>query len=101
MSTPPPDLDSARIAIIGLGYVGLPLAVEFGKQFDTVGFDIDAARVADLAAGRDHTGETDPAELAAARRLRMTTDTAALADRNVYIVTVPTPVDEANRPDLS
>ena len=101
MSTTPPDIETARIAIIGLGYVGLPLAVEFGKQFDTVGFDIVPARVAELSAGHDHTGETDAAELAAATRLRMTTDAAALADRNVYIVTVPTPVDEANRPDLT
>ncbi|HET7126730.1 MAG TPA: Vi polysaccharide biosynthesis UDP-N-acetylglucosamine C-6 dehydrogenase TviB, partial [Lysobacter sp.] len=101
MSTTPPDIESARIAIIGLGYVGLPLAVEFGKQFDTVGFDIVPARVAELSAGHDHTGETDAAELAAATRLRMTTDAAALGDRNVYIVTVPTPVDEANRPDLT
>jgi UDP-N-acetyl-D-galactosamine dehydrogenase len=101
MSTTPPDIESARIAIIGLGYVGLPLAVEFGKQFDTVGFDIVPARVAELSAGHDHTGETDATELAAATRLRMTTDAAALGDRNVYIVTVPTPVDEANRPDLT
>lgn len=100
MSATPPDIDSARIAVIGLGYVGLPLAVEFGMQFDTVGFDIDPARVAELGKGHDHTGETHAAELAAATRLRMSTDAAALGDRNVYIVTVPTPVDEANRPDF-
>ena len=101
MSTTSFDIDSARIAVIGLGYVGLPLAVEFGKQFDTVGFDIDPARVAELDKGHDHTGETNANELAAATHLRMTTDVAALDDRNVYIVTVPTPVDEANRPDLT
>ena len=101
MSTTPFDIDSARIAVIGLGYVGLPLAVEFGKQFDTLGFDIDPARVAELGKGHDRTGETDAAELAAATRLRMTTDAAALRECNVYIVTVPTPVDEANRPDLA
>ncbi|MFT3896111.1 MAG: nucleotide sugar dehydrogenase [Thermomonas sp.] len=101
MSTTHFDIDSARIAVIGLGYVGLPLAVEFGKQFDTVGFDIDPARVAELGKGHDHTGETDAAELAATTRLRMTTDAAALRDCNVFIVTVPTPVDEANRPDLA
>jgi len=100
MSATPPDLDSVRIAVIGLGYVGLPLAVEFGKQFDTIGFDIDPVRVSELGAGRDHTGETGPEALAAATRLRLTTDQAALGDRNVYIVTVPTPVDEANRPDF-
>jgi len=101
MSTTTFDIESARIAVIGLGYVGLPLAVEFGKQFDTLGFDIDPARVAELGKGHDRTGETDPMELAAATRLRMTTDAAALRECNVYIVTVPTPVDEANRPDLA
>jgi UDP-N-acetyl-D-galactosamine dehydrogenase len=100
MSATPPDLDSARIAVIGLGYVGLPLAVEFGKQFDAVGFDIDPARISELQAGRDHTGETAPEALAAATRLRLATDPAALGDRNVFVVTVPTPVDEANRPDF-
>ncbi len=100
MSATPPDIDSVRIAVIGLGYVGLPLAVEFGKQFDTLGFDIDPARISELEAGRDHTGETAPEALAAATRLRLTADAAALGDRNVYIVTVPTPVDEANRPDF-
>jgi len=100
MSATPPDIDSARIAVLGLGYVGLPLAVEFGKQFDTLGFDIDPTRISELAAGRDHTGETGADELAAATRLRLTADVATLGDRNVYIVTVPTPVDEANRPDF-
>jgi len=100
MSATPPDIDSVRIAVIGLGYVGLPLAVEFGKQFDTLGFDIDPARISELGAGRDHTGETGPEALAAATRLRLTADAAVLGDRNVYIVTVPTPVDEANRPDF-
>ena len=96
-----PDLDSARIAVIGLGYVGLPLAVEFGKRFDTVGFDIDPRRVAELGDGRDRNGETDADELACAERLRITDDPALLRDCNVFIVTVPTPVDEANRPDLA
>ncbi|QDQ74740.1 nucleotide sugar dehydrogenase [Pseudoluteimonas lycopersici] len=93
-------MDSVRIAVIGLGYVGLPLAVEFGRQFDTLGFDIDPARISELEAGRDHTGETAPEALAAATRLRLAADASALGDRNVYIVTVPTPVDEANRPDF-
>ncbi len=100
MSTIPPDLDSARIAVIGLGYVGLPLALEFGKRFETVGFDVDARRVAELGDGRDHNGETDAVELAAAGRLRMTGDPALLRECNVFVVTVPTPVDEANRPDF-
>ncbi len=94
-------MNEPRIAIVGLGYVGLPLAVEFGKQLDTIGFDTSASRVAELGQGRDHTLETPPAEFAAATRLRFTTDPQAIADCNVFIVTVPTPVDEANRPDLS
>jgi UDP-N-acetyl-D-galactosamine dehydrogenase len=100
MSTTTFDIESARIAVIGLGYVGLPLAVEFGRRFDTLGFDIDPGRISELEAGRDHTGETAPEALAAATRLRLAADAAALGDRNVYIVTVPTPVDEANRPDF-
>ena len=90
-----------RIGIVGLGYVGLPLAVEFGKHFDTLGFDIDPARLAELGEGRDHTMEVDGASLAAASRLRYSGDLADLAACDVYIVTVPTPIDEAQRPDLS
>jgi UDP-N-acetyl-D-galactosamine dehydrogenase len=89
-----------RIGIIGLGYVGLPLAVEFGRHFDTVGFDINAQRVAELRGGSDHTLETSPEQLAAAARLRFSDAAADLRDRNVYVVTVPTPIDEAQRPDL-
>jgi UDP-N-acetyl-D-galactosamine dehydrogenase len=96
-----PTLSSTKIAVVGLGYVGLPLAVEFGKHFDTVGFDIQVTRVDELRAGRDHTQETPPEELAAAGHLRFSTDIHDLAGCNVFIVTVPTPVDEANRPDLS
>ena len=94
-------IDDARIAVIGLGYVGLPLAVEFGKRLPTVGFDISAERVAELNAGRDSTLETTPEALAAATHLRCVDDPAALAECNVYIVTVPTPVDKNRRPDLS
>ncbi len=89
-----------RIALIGLGYVGLPLALAFGRELDTLGFDIDAQRVAELAAGRDRTLECAPVELAAATRLRYSGDVADLGDRDVFVVTVPTPVDEAQRPDL-
>ena len=89
-----------RIALIGLGYVGLPLALAFGRELDTLGFDIDAQRVAELAAGRDRTLECAPAELAAATYLRYSSDVADLGDRDVFVVTVPTPVDEAQRPDL-
>jgi UDP-N-acetyl-D-galactosamine dehydrogenase len=94
-------LSSTRVAVVGLGYVGLPLAIEFAKHFDTLGFDIDASRVAELSSGRDRTGESTAAELAAATHLRLDTDPASLASANTYVVTVPTPVDEANRPDLA
>ena len=94
------DVLDKRLAIVGLGYVGLPLAVEFGKHFDTVGFDIDALRVAELSSGHDRTGESSSEELASATRLRLSTAAADIASANVFIVTVPTPVDEANRPDL-
>ena len=90
-----------NIAIIGLGYVGLPLAVEFGKQFRTLGFDINAQRIAELQAGLDRTLETTAAELAQATRLRYTLDAAALKACNVFIVTVPTPVDQDKRPDFT
>ncbi len=94
-------LDDARIGVIGLGYVGLPLAAAFGKRYDTLGFDIKAARIAELQAGRDSTLELDPEELKAAQKLRYSHQPADLQDRNVFIVTVPTPVDEFKRPDLT
>ena len=94
-------LDAARIAIVGLGYVGLPLAVEFGKRYDTVGYDIHAARVAELRAGRDSTLEVEPGLLAEATRLTYTDQLADVAGCNVFIVTVPTPIDAAKRPDLT
>ncbi|TXK65587.1 Vi polysaccharide biosynthesis UDP-N-acetylglucosamine C-6 dehydrogenase TviB [Alkalisalibacterium limincola] len=101
MSATLPTLDTTRIAIIGLGYVGLPLAVEFGKQFDTLGFDINTGRVDELKQGRDHTLEVEPDELAQAKQLTYTTSGDDLAQANVYIVTVPTPIDSAKRPDLT
>ena len=87
--------------MIGLGYVGLPLAVEFGKKRDVVGFDINPKRIAELREGRDHTLETTPEELKAASRLAFTSDIADLRDCGIFIVTVPTPIDNANRPDLT
>jgi len=93
--------NESKLAIIGLGYVGLPLAVEFGKSLETIGFDIDKLRVEELRNSHDRTGETSPEELQSAIHLTLTTDVLTLNDCNVYIVTVPTPVDEANRPDLS
>ena len=95
------QLECARVAIIGLGYVGLPLAVEFGKHFDTLGFDISTQRIAELQTGHDRTLETTPTELAQALRLRFSLDASALAACNVYIVTVPTPVDHDKRPDFT
>jgi UDP-N-acetyl-D-glucosamine/UDP-N-acetyl-D-galactosamine dehydrogenase len=90
-----------RLAIIGLGYVGLPLAVEFGRLFDTLGYDIDVARVDALKRGVDSNQETTSEELAAAAQLHFTTDVEALRDCNVFIITVPTPVDEHKRPDFT
>jgi UDP-N-acetyl-D-glucosamine/UDP-N-acetyl-D-galactosamine dehydrogenase len=95
------SLDDVRIGVIGLGYVGLPLAVEFGKRYPTVGFDIKAARILELKSGRDSTLETTSEELAAAEKLVVTTDKRELAECNTYIVTVPTPVGRNRRPVLT
>ena len=100
MSAPLPDIDHARLAVIGLGYVGLPLATAFGKRFHTLGFDIDTARVEELKRHHDHTLEVSEQELRDADRLRFSSDPADLADCDVFIVTVPTPIDEFKRPDL-
>ena len=95
------SLDQTRLAVIGLGYVGLPLAVEFGRKYDVVGFDINDARIAELRAGRDHTLEVSGEEIRGATRLRFSSSAADLASRNTYVVTVPTPVDNHNRPDFT
>ncbi|MGH8290695.1 MAG: Vi polysaccharide biosynthesis UDP-N-acetylglucosamine C-6 dehydrogenase TviB [Steroidobacteraceae bacterium] len=95
------NLRRCRIGVVGLGYVGLPLAVEFGKRFDTVGFDVKAHRIEELKSGRDSTLEVGKKELAAATRLSFTTNLADLKRCRVYIVTVPTPIDGYKRPDLS
>jgi UDP-N-acetyl-D-glucosamine/UDP-N-acetyl-D-galactosamine dehydrogenase len=89
------------IAIIGLGYVGLPLAVEFGKHRSTTGFDINQARIAELQSGKDHTLECSPADLQAAHHLRYSYELQDLNQAQIFIVTVPTPVDQANRPDMT
>jgi UDP-N-acetyl-D-galactosamine dehydrogenase len=94
-------LEEVRIGIIGLGYVGLPLALEFGKKYPTVGFDLNTARIADLKAGKDSTREAAPEDLVAASMLEYASDSKALAECNVYIVTVPTPVGRNNRPLLT
>lgn len=90
-----------KLAVIGLGYVGLPLAVEFGKLFDTVGFDVKPSRLEMLRQGRDTTLETAPEELAAAVNLKYSGSAEDLRDRDIFIVTVPTPVDKYNQPDLT
>ncbi len=94
------DPAQLRIGVIGLGYVGLPLAVAFGARYDTLGYDIDAQRVAQLRDGHDQTLEMEPDELRAGVHLRYSDDAAALRDRNVYVVTVPTPIDAYEQPDL-
>jgi UDP-N-acetyl-D-galactosamine dehydrogenase len=95
------DLKNTRIGIVGLGYVGLPLAVEFGKQFPTIGLDINLNRIKELQQGQDSTLETDAEELAAAKMLTFTDQPEGLRECNVYIVTVPTPITQHNQPDLS
>ena len=96
-----PPLEEVRIAVIGLGYVGLPLAVEFGKQRQVIGFDINAARIAELRSGHDRTLEVESGELAEAALLSFASDPADIAACNVFIVTVPTPIDAHKRPDLT
>mgnify|MGYP001812387744 FL=1 len=94
------SVDKAKIGVVGLGYVGLPLAVEFGKVLPTVGFDISSQRIEALKSGRDSTLEVDTAELLAASQLSFTSEPGGLETCNVYIVTVPTPINQFNRPDL-
>jgi UDP-N-acetyl-D-galactosamine dehydrogenase len=95
------NLKDKTIAIIGLGYVGLPLAVEFGKTRPVIGFDINQKRIAELKGGRDRTLELTPEELGSAKFLRFFAEVDSLKDAQVFIVTVPTPIDNANRPDLT
>ena len=95
------DIEKLRIGVVGLGYVGLPLAVEFGKKYTTVGFDINAARVEELKAGEDSTLECSGEELAEAKHLSYTSSTDGIADCNFYVVTVPTPIGTSNRPILT
>lgn len=95
------NIGNTKIAIIGLGYVGLPLAVEFGKQYSTIGFDINAARLADLQRGYDTTLEVDDEELAQAKHLSYSSSISDLKSCNIFIVTVPTPINEHKQPDLT
>ena len=92
---------SNKIAVIGLGYVGLPLAIEFGKIIDTVGFDIDTSRITQLQNGIDNTFEVDSNELSRVKKLKYTSNKNEISNCDIYIITVPTPVDENKQPDLS
>ena len=89
-----------KIAIIGLGYVGLPLAIEFGKVFETIGFDVNELRIKELLTGKDSTLETTPSELKEAQLLNFTSDPEGIQNSNIFIITVPTPIDEYKKPDL-
>ncbi|MGV8930569.1 MAG: nucleotide sugar dehydrogenase [Luteimonas sp.] len=100
MTSSLPAQDDIRIAVIGLGYVGLPLAAAFGRKYTTLGFDIDAKRIGELRGHHDHTLEMSTEELQASDKLTFSDDAKALAACNVFIVTVPTPIDEYKRPDL-
>jgi len=94
------DLQTTQVAVIGLGYVGLPLAVEFGKKYPTIGFDINKARIQALKEGKDATLEVSTQELSESTKLRFTSNPDELCSCNVFVVTVPTPIDEYKRPDL-
>src|SRR5689334_23803692 len=91
---------SPKIVVMGLGYVGLPLAIALARKFDVTGFDVDSERIAELRDGRERTHEVDEQVLALST-LRLTDDASNAVGADIYIITVPTPVDEANRPDLS
>ena len=95
------NIENQKIAVIGLGYVGLPLAVEFGKQRSVLGFDINEARISELRAGHDSTLEVTSESLREASKLEYSSDSEKLAECGVFIITVPTPIDTANRPDLT
>jgi UDP-N-acetyl-D-galactosamine dehydrogenase len=94
------NLENLNIAIIGQGYVGLPLAIEFGKKYSTSGFDINKARIDELKKGIDHTNEATPEQLKSAKRLTFSSNINDIKESNIYIVTVPTPIDEFKTPDL-
>ena len=94
-------LEQYKVAVIGLGYVGLPLAVEFGKKYEVIGFDINEFRIKELKSGKDSTLEVSPEELVSATKLSFSNQLDELNQCNIFIVTVPTPVDQVNRPDLT
>ena len=95
------NLDKVKIAVIGQGYVGLPLAIEFGKKYPTIGFDINRSRIDELKKGVDHTNEATPEQLTSAKKLTFSATINDIKECNIYIVTVPTPIDEFKTPDLN
>ena len=95
------DINFSKIAVIGLGYVGLPLAIEFGKQFLCKGFDVASKRIGELKSGTDSTGEVDTTEFAKSEMLSYTNDVRELEGSDVFVIAVPTPIDSNNRPDLT
>ena len=95
------ELGKCNIAVIGLGYVGLPLAIEFGKYFPVVGFDINLERIAELKSGVDATREVTRSEFKSASLLNFSSEIDAIENCNIFIVTVPTPIDDQKRPNLS
>ena len=98
----PPKLSrNTTIGVVGLGYVGLPLAIEFGKKYQTTGFDISSKRIEELKSGNDSTGEVDAMGFAESERLSYTDDVRELEGSDVFIIAVPTPIDSNNRPDLT
>jgi len=101
MPTVSPSIDNVNLAVIGLGYVGLPLAIELGKRYPTVGFDVKRSRIDELRSGKDNTREVDAAAFCASKHLSFSAEVDSLRSANVYIVTVPTPIDRFKRPDFS
>ena len=95
------DINDKKIVIIGLGYVGLPLAIEFGKSRSTVGFDISRSRITELRAGQDKTLEVTSEDMKSALHLEFSSDSSDLKDCGIFIITVPTPIDDVNRPELT
>ena len=95
------NLKNTKIAIIGLGYVGLPLAIEFNKKYPVIGFDINKSRIKELQSGADSTYEITESELAKATSISFSNDTRDLLNSNVFIVTVPTPINKYKQPDLT
>ena len=94
-------LENIQIAVIGLGYVGLPLAIEFGKKFKTIGFDINESRIKELIGGKDATMEVSSEQLAGSKNLCFSTVASDIGKCNIFIVTVPTPIDKHKNPDLT